>query len=833
MTQTAAWSVFPQMRTLQNGAVVLTSGRPSIGLWVLDTATLLWTNFLNLAAAHNRGLPKSGLPQTADFFFNSTMQAKVNSSSSPIGLMPQTKAYTGLDALPCRPGARSCGVLVSYDRLANDNQGPPGPNGDYDRVFSMQVDVVAPLDATEGSSRPPADSGELPVSVKTDDVASMTMPSPPAAYGAGYTDSEESPERAREKQTGREIGDRQRETQTDTDGPRRRKVRFSAQEFERLRQTLHTLSREDAERRFAEVEPLASPPPRQRKIDHMVVLFMENRAFDHVLGCIAGNKPGVTGIPRGGRQIPVDGTNLSKGFVNITCGTAQQVCTGGGAYDTFSPKFAPPVGNCGPYGTGNCGPSLSPYRPQSDNYSVLHIRSAADIAPSVSSFSQEQLPVKTAIVNEFGLFNKYFTSVPSYSSPNHFFAQSATSCGVHDNIMYSSCGGKTDTFPMLTIFDSLYLHNVSFGLYMNSSCGLLGQPGCHSESPHTADAGSPFNMPDVAMSGVGRHKAHFRSQTEFFHRASEGSLPALSWMIPPEEACDHPCFDVAKGDRWLKDVYEAVRAGPGWEKTLVAVVYDDTGGWYDQVVPPHGPNVPNDEAPCNVNITSKCQGESGNKQNDAFDFKRLGLRAPALLISPWVQRGAVFQEPACSAAQHRNGSCPDSLPTLSTAQFEHSSLPATIKSLFNLTSFLTKRDAWAGDFSELLLDAPRTDTPVHLPDALAPAAPWCSQLTASSMCAKNEACTWNATTKLCQEGNPPMPTTQRRRQLSGPGPQLQAPQHCSARTGTCQASGTTTARHHNRMATLGSLTGVSPPREVDATAANAWLAARWREYMGE
>ena len=54
-------------------------------------------------------------------------------------------ADTGLDALPCHRDARSCGVLVSYDRLANDNKGPPGPNGAFDRVFSMRVDIVAPL----------------------------------------------------------------------------------------------------------------------------------------------------------------------------------------------------------------------------------------------------------------------------------------------------------------------------------------------------------------------------------------------------------------------------------------------------------------------------------------------------------------------------------------------------------------------------------------------------------------------------------------------------------------------------------------------------------------
>ena len=46
-------------------------------------------------------------------------------------------------------------------------------------------------------------------------------------------------------------------------------------------------------------------------------------------------------------------------------------------------------------------------------------------------------------------------------------------------------------------------------------------------------------------------------------------------------------YDLAKGDRLLKDVYEALRAGPAWQKTMLVVVYDDTGGWFDQVIPPH------------------------------------------------------------------------------------------------------------------------------------------------------------------------------------------------------------------------------------------------------
>ena len=66
--------------------------------------------------------------------------------------------------------------------------------------------------------------------------------------------------------------------------------KFSAAEFEKLRQEIHLLGADEAEARFAELEPLSSPPPRQDKIDHVVVLFMENRAFDHLFGCQVSGK---------------------------------------------------------------------------------------------------------------------------------------------------------------------------------------------------------------------------------------------------------------------------------------------------------------------------------------------------------------------------------------------------------------------------------------------------------------------------------------------------------------------------------------------------------------
>lgn len=256
-------------------------------------------------------------------------------------------------------------------------------------------------------------------------------------------------------------------------------------------------------------------------------------------------------------------------------------------------------------------------------------------------------------------------------------------------------------FPQPTIWDSLKLHNVSFGLYMNSTCGLDGQP-CHGEDPHNPDSASAISTPDVAMSGVARHKDHFYSQTQFYEEAANGTLPAMSWLLPAIQACDHPCHDIAKGERLLKDVYEALRAGPKWNRTLFLVTYDDAGGYYDHVVPPFE-GVPADESPCIVpGVHPKC--------GQVFDFRRLGLRTSSLLMSPWVAKGTVFQEP-------KQG-------PMNTSQFDLTSIIATAKNLFNLSFFLTKRDAWAGSFEELLLDTPRTDAPMHLPEPPAPASPW-------------------------------------------------------------------------------------------------------------
>lgn len=135
-------------------------------------------------------------------------------------------------------------------------------------------------------------------------------------------------------------------------------------------------------------------------------------------------------------------------------------------------------------------------------------------------------------------------------------------------------------------------------------------------------------------------------------------------------------------------MYEILRASPQWNEILFVVTYDEHGGFFDHVPTPVR-NVPSPDG-----ITGPAPFY--------FKFDRLGVRVPTFFISPWINKGTVVNEP--------NG------PT-AYSQFEHSSLAATVKRLFNLPSYLTQRDAWAGSFENLLYQrsAPRTDCPVELP----------------------------------------------------------------------------------------------------------------------
>lgn len=153
---------------------------------------------------------------------------------------------------------------------------------------------------------------------------------------------------------------------------------------------------------------------------------------------------------------------------------------------------------------------------------------------------------------------------------------------------------------------------------------------------------------------------------------------------------DHPSHDVAEGQKFVKEVYETLRSSPQWNEMVFIITYDEHGGFFDHVPTP-------------VRDVPSPDGIVGPEPY-FFKFDRLGVRVPTIAISPWINPGTVVHKPT--------GPYPSS-------EFEHSSIPATVKKIFNLKAdFLTKRDAWAGTFEGILQlrETPRTDCPVTLPE---------------------------------------------------------------------------------------------------------------------
>lgn len=145
------------------------------------------------------------------------------------------------------------------------------------------------------------------------------------------------------------------------------------------------------------------------------------------------------------------------------------------------------------------------------------------------------------------------------------------------------------------------------------------------------------------------------------------------------------------GEYIIANVYEALRKSPLWEKTLLIVTYDEHGGFYDHVPTPIL-NVPNPD---------------GKVSSDPpFAFERLGVRVPCIFVSPWITAGTVLNEPTEEQSSGETGS-----------RWEHSSIAASVKRLFNLPNFLTRRDAWAAHFDSAVVteSKPRTDCPLELP----------------------------------------------------------------------------------------------------------------------
>ena len=394
-------------------------------------------------------------------------------------------------------------------------------------------------------------------------------------------------------------------------------------------------------------------------VNHIVVLMLENRSFDHMLGYLYAGSGNVspTGQPfeglTGTESCP-DGSGNQVSVYQITPSTPNAYFMPGAdpgeGYKATNTQLwgstaAPASGSVPPMNGFDTDFAYTIRWETTDKWSIVPGTVASDI---MGCFTPQALPVLSALAAGYAVCDHWFASAPTETLPNRAFASAGTSQGHMDD--------TTKTYTCPSIFGSLSTAGVSWAVY-----------------GYAAEPLTKNNFPDISAADP----SHFGLFKDFQAAAAAGSLPAYTFLEPSWSSTgnsQHPNYDVALGEQLIHDVYEALRAGPGWNQTLFILTYDEHGGCYDHVPPPWGATPPDNSA-----------GEFG------FGFDRFGVRVPTVLISPLIAPGTVYRV--------REGGTP----------LDHTSVLKTIEQRWNLGP-LTARDAAAPGFGDVVtLTVPRTD----------------------------------------------------------------------------------------------------------------------------
>ena len=389
------------------------------------------------------------------------------------------------------------------------------------------------------------------------------------------------------------------------------------------------------------------------QLKHIVVLMMENRSFDHMLGSLAAVNPAIDGITAG----------LSNPDTTGALVQPQALAAFQGQLDPDPDHHFPAV-DLQIFG----GDTSAGRQPNMQGFVKSYFNQQQDVGHSqkiMYYFAQNQLPVLTTLALEFAVFNGWFASIPGPTICNRAFAHYGTSFGqVGMSVFY-----------VMEPYKSIYERMVGAG---------------HTAKIYYYDTTSS-TMEVVNL--LQNEPQLFATYPQFLSDCASGSLPDYSFVEPnysdhdtddgEEVASDqHPDHNIQAGEAFIASIYNAVKNSPLWPNTALLVVYDEHGGIYDHVAPPNcSPNA--------LDGFTASANDTGMGQPFAFD--RLGVRVPAILISPWVPKGTV----------------------VSGRVFEHASIPATVTKFF-LGSYAqrTAREAAADTFVDLIsLDVLRQDCP--------------------------------------------------------------------------------------------------------------------------
>lgn len=374
--------------------------------------------------------------------------------------------------------------------------------------------------------------------------------------------------------------------------------------------------------------------PNSDPIQHVVVLMLENRSFDHMLGTLA-DELHFDGVPSAAAphvNVDDDGTSYRQ-----TGGASRSI-----RYDPHHELRHVKT----QMASGNSG------------FVQDFSRSYPDSLPAnraeVMKFHND-LPALHTLARNFVVCDHWFASVPGPTWTNRFFVHSGTSLG-RVEMPNGILDANLHWYDQITLYDRLNEKEKNWFIYYGDipqSLMLVNQL-----EPHNA--------------------CRYKKMIHFYRDAAGPAkdFPDYCFIEPsyyqPGANDDHPTHDVAEGDRLIASVYNAVRANEDlWASTLLIVLFDEHGGFYDHVTPPAA--VPPDH------------------HVEEYSFDQLGLRVPAILVSPYVKKAGV-------------------VPTI----FDHTSILRYLTDKWSL-GLLGLRTKEAATFAPAIGTAKRADTPVTLP----------------------------------------------------------------------------------------------------------------------
>jgi len=363
------------------------------------------------------------------------------------------------------------------------------------------------------------------------------------------------------------------------------------------------------------------------KLKHLIFIVQENRSFDHYFGTY----PGADGIPTQAPCLPShwypsqcftpypNHRDSNEGGPLLITYQTQDIDNG--KMDGFVISREQQLGSkCAPQ-RGRAPRERSGTTMIDDEGFIQNVHCLVDV---MGYHDGTDLPNYWAYAQNFVLQDHFHESAMSWSLVGHLelFSGWSAICKDLNPPNVDSCStspgglGWSPTAPSPYLWtDITYLlwqHGVSWRVYLDG--GLAGKPQGQNGSAWIWDVLPGFET--VNQDGQVANAEY--DQTQFYSDAADGTLPQVTWLLPKYVDAEHPQASIKQGQSYVTGLIDAVMNGPDWESSAIFITYDDMGGFYDHQVPPFD-----------------------------FDSLGLGIRVPAMIVSPYAKKGYVDHQ-ACS-----------------------------------------------------------------------------------------------------------------------------------------------------------------------------------------